>query len=515
LLEREPVTASRVARPEGDARFSQLPQPTERTFRTHGESVGIPSPVTLLTELGVREWFAPLRAGAETAAAQRSGMPMDALALPTLALQVVDRRPAGERPVYDLAVDDLHAFMAGTVAVHNCIGNSGPLPEPVAEAVKANDLVVAAVLSGNRNFEGRIHPQVRASFLASPPLVVAFALAGTVDVDLTTDPLGEDPNGQPVYLRDIWPSTAEITATMAQVVKPEQFTAEYAHVFDGDDLWRALPVPSAHEFEWDPASTYVRQPPFVQHLAAEPASLTDITGARVLVSVGDSVTTDHISPAGSIPADSPAGRYLQTQGVAPRDFNSFGARRGNHEVLMRGTFGNIRLRNLLVPRKEGYWTCHLPDGQEMTIYDAAQQYQHEQVPLIVLAGKEYGTGSSRDWAAKGPLLLGVRATLAESYERIHRSNLIGMGILPLQFRSGEGRESLGLTGTETFDILGIAQDLTPGKLLTVRAHRADGTTVTFAVIARLDGPVDLEYYRQGGILPAVVRRLAHEHPATI
>jgi aconitate hydratase len=395
-----------------------------------------------------------------------------------------------------------------------CIGNSGPLPEPVAAAVKEKDLVVAAVLSGNRNFEGRIHPQVRASFLASPPLVVAYALAGRVDLDLTSEPLGEDPNGQPVYLREIWPSLAEINATLGRVLKPEQFQEDYAHVFDGDERWRALPVPATREFEWDPGSTYVREPPFVKDLAPEPAPLTDITGARVLVSVGDSVTTDHISPAGSIPPDSPAGRYLQERGVAPRDFNSYGARRGNHEVMMRGTFGNIRLRNQLVPGKEGYWTQHLPDGEVMTIYDAAMRYQAEGTPLLIIAGKEYGSGSSRDWAAKGTLLLGVLATLAESYERIHRSNLVGMGVLPLQFKPGESRETLGLTGREVFEVAGIAEGLEPGKLLTVRARREDGTTLSFEAVARLDGPVDIEYYRQGGILPAVLRRLAREHPAT-
>ena len=394
-----------------------------------------------------------------------------------------------------------------------CIGNSGPLPDPVASAVVDNDLVVAAVLSGNRNFEGRIHPQVRASFLASPPLVVAYALAGTVDIDLTSEPLGTDPNGQPVYLRDIWPSQADISETLARVLKPEQFKEDYAHVFDGDDHWRALPVPASQEFEWNPESTYVREPPFVKDLTPEPGPLADITGARVLVSLGDSITTDHISPAGSFGPDSPAGRYLQEHGVKPRDFNSYGARRGNHEVMMRGTFANIRLRNQLIPEKEGYWTRHLPDGEEMTIYDASQRYIGEGTPLVVIAGKAYGSGSSRDWAAKGVLLLGVKATLAESYERIHRSNLVGMGVLPLQFKRGENRESLGLTGRETFDITGIADGLAPGKTLTLRATREDGTTLDFEAIARLDGPVDLEYYRQGGILPAVLRRLAREHPA--
>jgi aconitate hydratase len=426
----------------------------------------------------------------------------------------------GSRAVVDYLTDAellpyleaLHFHLVG-YGCTTCIGNSGPLPDPVADAVKADDLVVAAVLSGNRNFEGRIHPQVRASFLASPPLVVAFALAGTVDTDLTTEPLGDDPNGAPVYLRDIWPSASEISETLSRVLKPEQFSEGYAHVFDGDELWRALPVPAGNEFAWAPDSTYVREPPFVQGLAAEPAPVEDIVGARVLVSVGDSVTTDHISPAGSIPLESPAGKYLQDHGVTQREFNSYGARRGNHEVMMRGTFGNIRLRNTLAEGKEGYWTRHQPDGDEMTIYDAAMRYQQEGVPLLVLAGKEYGTGSSRDWAAKGVQLLGVRATLAESYERIHRSNLVGMGVLPLQFQPGASRESLGLTGRERFDISGIAQDLTPGKLVRVRATAEDGTTKEFDVIARLDGPIDVQYYRQGGILPAVLRRLAREHPA--
>jgi aconitate hydratase len=393
-----------------------------------------------------------------------------------------------------------------------CIGNSGPLPEPVAEAVKDNELVVAAVLSGNRNFDGRIHPQVSASFLASPPLVVAFALAGTVDIDLTSEPLGQDPNGQPVYLRDVWPTQQEIAQTMARVVRPEQFREDYAHVFEGDERWRALPVPASAEFRWDPDSTYVREPPFFASLRTEPASPTDITGARVLVMVGDSVTTDHISPAGAIPKDSPAGRYLIEHGVEPRDFNSYGARRGNHEVMMRGTFGNIRLRNQLVPGGEGYWTQHLPDGDLMTIYDAAMRYQSEGLPLLVIAGKAYGSGSSRDWAAKGPMLLGVSAVLAEGYERIHRSNLVGMGVMPLQFKAGENAQTLGLTGREAFDVQGIAENLAPGKIVAVRATREDGSAVTFEAVARLDSSVEIDYYRQGGILPAVLRRLAREHP---
>ena len=389
-----------------------------------------------------------------------------------------------------------------------CIGNSGPLPEPVSQAITEGDLVVSAVLSGNRNFEGRVHGEVRANYLASPPLVVAFALAGTVDIDLTSDPLGHDPNGQAVYLRDIWPSQDEIVQTLRAVVAPEQFQREYAQVFTGDERWQTLPVPAGDRFAWDDASTYVRKPPFFEGLAKEPGALSDITDARALVVVGDSITTDHISPAGNFKADSPAGKYLTEKGVAPRDFNSYGARRGNHEVMMRGTFGNTRLKNVLADGKEGFWTRHLPDGELLPIYDAAMQYQAEGTPLIILAGKDYGMGSSRDWAAKGTLLLGARAAIAESFERIHRSNLVGMGVLPLQFQEGQTRESLGLTGREQFTITGIAADLTPHKLVQVHATREDGAAVDFEAIARLDSAIDIEYYRHGGILPFVLRRLA-------
>ncbi|MDI3339343.1 MAG: aconitate hydratase AcnA [Sphaerobacter sp.] len=392
-----------------------------------------------------------------------------------------------------------------------CIGNSGPLPEPVAKAVQEHDLVVAAVLSGNRNFEGRIHPLARASYLASPPLVVAYALAGTLNIDLTTEPIGYDPNGEPVYLREIWPSTEEIRETMARAVTPELFRERYADVFRGDEHWQALPLPEQSElFAWDPNSTYVREPSFFQELSLEPRPLSDIRGGRVLVYLGDSVTTDHISPAGSIAIDSPAGRYLIEHGVEPRSFNSYGSRRGNHEVMVRGTFANIRLRNKLAGGREGNWTTHLPSGELMTIYDAAMRYQEAGTPLVVLAGAEYGSGSSRDWAAKGPLLLGVRAVIAQSYERIHRSNLIGMGILPLQFEQGQSAESLGLTGHEVFDIQGIAEGLSPRKRLTVRATREDGSTVDFPVIVRIDSPTEVEYYRHGGILPMVLRRLVQQ-----
>jgi aconitate hydratase len=384
-----------------------------------------------------------------------------------------------------------------------CIGNSGPLIPEVSQAVADGDLAVCSVLSGNRNFEGRINPDVRMNYLASPPLVVAYAIAGTVDIDLLNDPLGEDEDGQPVYLRDIWPSTDEIERTVERSVDAQMFEERYADVFTGDHRWAALTDEASGErFAWDSSSTYVQQPPFFLGMDAEPAPVEDIRDARVLAWLGDSTTTDHISPAGAIKADSPAGRYLQEEGVEPRDFNSFGARRGNHEVMMRGTFGNIRLRNRLVGR-EGGWTRTLPDGEELPIFDAAERYREQGTPLVVLAGKEYGSGSSRDWAAKGTLLLGVRAVIAESYERIHRSNLIGMGVLPLQLAAGTTLEDLGLSGEETFTIEGLA-DLQPGATVTVRT---DGGT-EFEALARIDTPTELDYYRHGGILPYVLRELA-------
>ena len=427
--------------------------------------------------------------------------------MPTLALQVVERRPAGRREVFDLAVNDQHAFVAGTVAVHNCIGNSGPLSEPVAEAVQDNDLVVAAVLSGNRNFEGRIHPQVRASFLASPPLVVAYALAGTVDIDLTKEPIGTDANGEVVFLHELWPTPDEVLEVVAKSVTPELFERNYAQVFDGDEHWRSLPNTEGELFKWDPSSTYIQEPPFFQNMPLEPELVKDIRGARVLAMLDDSITTDHISPAGSFASTSPAGKYLIEHGVEKRDFNTYGARRGNHEVMVRGTFGNIRLRNRMVPGIEGYYTVHLPDGEQTTIDEASARYQQEDVPLLVIAGKEYGSGSSRDWAAKGPLLLGVRAAIAESFERIHRSNLVGMGILPLQFKPEENKESLGLTGREVYDIEGIEKGLTPHQEVTVKVTRVDGSSFSFQTIARLDSPIDVTYYSNGGILLTVLRRL--------
>jgi aconitate hydratase len=389
-----------------------------------------------------------------------------------------------------------------------CIGNSGPLDEPIAAAVEQHDLVVAAVLSGNRNFEGRIHPLARASYLASPPLVVAFALAGRVDIDLTSEPLGHAADGTPVFLADIWPSLDEIRSVIGSAIDPDLFRRTYAVVFEGDERWRALPIPAGDRYAWDPESSYIAKPPFFDGLAFDAAPVTDIAGARALAVLGDSVTTDHISPAGSIAAWSPAGQWLQDRGIGPLEFNSYGARRGHHEVMMRGTFGNIRLRNRLVEGTEGPYTVHLPDGEQTFIYDAAMRYAAEGVPLVVLAGREYGSGSSRDWAAKGTALLGVRAVIAESYERIHRSNLVGMGVLPLQFKPGDSVTSLGLTGRETFAVGGLEAGLGPRASVTVRVTGEDGRERRFEAIARLDGPIEVDYYRQGGILPAVLRRLA-------
>jgi aconitate hydratase len=387
-----------------------------------------------------------------------------------------------------------------------CIGNSGPLPEPIQEAIRANGLVAAAVLSGNRNFEGRINPDTRANYLASPPLVVAYAIAGRIDIDFASEPLGKDPSGADVFLRDVWPSPAEIRAVVERTVRAEKFAREYADVFAGDERWRAIPVPAGDRFAWDAASTYVRRPPFFEAMTDRPAPLADILGARVLAVLGDSVTTDHISPAGSIPRESPAGAYLVERGVPPKEFNSYGARRGNHEVMMRGTFGNVRLRNALAPGTEGGWTTYPPGGEPLPIFEAAARYGAAGIPLLVLAGKEYGSGSSRDWAAKGTAMLGVRAVIAESFERIHRSNLIGMGVLPLQFAPGETRESLGLAGTETFDVRGIPA-LRPGARLTVSARGEGSGSRVFEAVARIDTPAELEYYEHGGILPYVLRAL--------
>jgi aconitate hydratase len=388
-----------------------------------------------------------------------------------------------------------------------CIGNSGPLPTPIEKALRENDLVAASVLSGNRNFEGRIHPLSRANYLASPPLVVAYALAGRIDIDFEKEPIGSDSGGRPVYLRDIWPSQEEIKDAIHLSLNPDMFRERYARVSEGDANWSALPIPEGNLYAWDDSSTYIKNPPFFDGLSAESPPISNIEKARVIALLGDSVTTDHISPAGAILSSSPAGRYLTSLGVATSDYNSYGSRRGNHEVMMRGTFANIRIKNQLIPGSEGGITVYFPGAEKLSIYDAAQKYREDRTPLLVIAGKEYGTGSSRDWAAKGTFLLGIRAVIAESYERIHRSNLIGMGVLPLQFMPGQSARSLGLNGSETFSITGLDDSLAPGQRLDVTVTALDRTQSSFQVLARLDSEAEVHYYRNGGILHAVLRQM--------
>jgi aconitate hydratase len=387
-----------------------------------------------------------------------------------------------------------------------CIGNSGPLRPEISEAVRAGDIVATSVLSGNRNFEGRVHAEVKMNFLASPPLVVAYALAGTMDIDLNAEPIGTGADGQPVFLKDIWPSAHEVATTVGAAVDSAMFKKSYSSVFAGDAIWQAIEVPKEEVYRWEPSSTYVRNPPYFTGMTMTPSAVADIRGARALAVLGDSVTTDHISPAGNIAKSSPAAKYLMAEGVQPADFNQYGARRGNHEVMMRGTFANIRLRNLMLPGTEGGVTLHVPTGEQMSIYDAAMKYKAEGTPLVVLAGKEYGTGSSRDWAAKGTMLLGIKAVIAESFERIHRSNLIGMGVLPLQFKDGQNAQALGLTGQESFEIIGLNGGA--AKVVTVVATPASGAPVKFEARVRIDTPKEREYYQHGGILQYVIRQLA-------
>jgi 3-isopropylmalate dehydratase small subunit len=514
---------------EGHDRFSRLPRAAARKFQPlHRQSAGFPAPAELFEQIGARGWFAALLPrvgedgfdtiddldanldedahGSEIAEGKRYCVAKESLEAPTFALAVIDRREAGVRRVFDLAVDDLNAFVAGGVAVHNCIGNSGPLPNEIAEALQTTDIVACSVLSGNRNFEGRIHPQVKMNFLASPPLVVAYALAGNMRVDLYKDPLGRDENGQPVYLRDIWPSTQEIHGLIAKHVTSTMFKSSYADVFEGDDNWKGIDTPAGENFAWDESSTYVKNPPYFAGMTLETGTPQDIKGAHVLALLGDSVTTDHISPAGNIAVNSPAGQYLMSLGVERKDFNSYGSRRGNQEVMMRGTFANIRLRNKLAPGTEGGVTIHVPSGEQMFIYDASMKYQAAGMPLVILTGKEYGAGSSRDWAAKGTALLGVRAVIAESYERIHRSNLIGMGVVPLEFCDGESAESLGLTGHEKFDIVGLGIERVKG--VQVAATAPDGSMKQFTAKVRIDTPKEQDYFIHGGILHYVLRQLA-------
>jgi hypothetical protein len=507
LMTHETVAFPHYALLEGHDRFQGLPTRESRRFRAlHRELCDFPSPVELLEQIGARRWFARLETRTAAQGAKRYCTDKESLSLPTLSLTVIDRRPAGSRTVFDISVRELHAFVAGTVCVHNCIGNSGPLKPEISAAVKQGDLTACAVLSGNRNFEGRVHPEVRMNFLASPPLVVAYALAGSLDVDLTTEPLGTGKDGKPVHLADIWPSDAEVQETLKRSIDSQMFRHSYASVFQGDENWAGIQVPAGKRYAWDEKSTYVKNPPYFEGMTMTPPPLADVKGARALAVLGDSVTTDHISPAGNISRSSPAARYLVDQGVQPKDFNSYGARRGNHEVMMRGTFANIRLRNLMVPGVEGGVSVHLPDGDQASIYDVAMRYKGEGTPLVVLAGREYGTGSSRDWAAKGTMLLGVKAVIAESFERIHRSNLIGMGVAPLQFRPGQNVASLGLTGREVFDIVGLGRG--DAREVTVTATPPGGAPRQFTARVRIDTPKEREYFRHGGILQYVLRQLA-------
>jgi aconitase A len=517
---------------EGHDRFDRLPKPETKFVPLHRESCGFPSPAALFEQIGARSWFAALQPRRGAAGEPHNEIPelqardtiddpstddsieepksycveKEALDAPTFALAVVDRRKVGVRPVYDMAVDDLNTFVAGTILVSNCIGNSGPLPDEIAAALQKSDVVACSVLSGNRNFEGRIHPQVKMNFLASPPLVVAYAIAGNMKLDLYKDPLGIGNDGKPVYLKDVWPSTKEIHELIAKHVTSAQFKASYSSVFLGDANWQAVATPKGENFTWSDDSTYVKNPPYFDGMTMKTGTPQNIKGARVLAMLGDSVTTDHISPAGNIASGSPAAKYLESLGVTKKDFNSYGARRGNHEVMVRGTFANIRLKNLLVPGTEGGVTVHIPSGAPLSIYEAAMKYQAEKTPLVIFAGKEYGAGSSRDWAAKGTALLGVKAVIAESYERIHRSNLIGMGVVPLQFRDGDTAASLNLTGKETFDIEGLG--LQRSKEVKVTATGADGTKKQFMAVVRIDTPKEQEYFIHGGILQYVLRQLA-------
>ena len=488
---------------EGYDRYGRLPASVD--FKPlHRESAGFPSLSEEMTQIGAGDWLSTEDSPRDR---PRYICYKGDTTVPMLSLAVLGVREAGQRPVYDLSVAGAQAFVAGGVCVHNCIGNSGPLDPNIEEAIAEADLIVASVLSGNRNFEGRVHQNVQANFLASPPLVVAYALAGTVDIDLTTEPIDKGKDGQDVYLKDIWPSDAEIRETMQRCITPQMFRDRYADATE-EPRWDAIDAVESDLYPWSAESTYIQLPSFFEGLAPEVSPIESIQGARVLLKLGDSVTTDHISPAGAFPTEGPAGQYLVERGVEPWDFNSFGSRRGNHEVMMRGTFANVRIRNQIAPGTEGGYSKHQPSGEVGFVYDVAMRYKKEGTPLIVLAGSQYGTGSSRDWAAKGVFLLGVKAVIATSFERIHRSNLVGMGVLPLCFLDGQSAATLGLDGSEVFDFPGLTDAVKPLQTLEVVARRADGAAVTFEVTVRLDTPVEVDYYRNGGILQTVVRNLA-------
>ena len=501
-----PLVSSHYGLLEGYDRFSRLPKRTGRKFHPlHRESCDFPSPSTLFKELGVRDWFAPFQEGGQADHVKHYCVDKEEKSLPTMSLRVVDRRSAGRKLVYDLAVDELHAFIAGTVAVHNCIGNSGPLAPETEQAIKDRDLYTVAVLSGNRNFDGRIHPLVKGSFLMSPMLVVAYALAGRIDFNFESTPLGRATDGKLVYLRELWPSITEIKQAVQRSLNPSLFTKRYSDAMKGDYRWEVLTSFTDDVYHWAESSTYIRRPAWFEPSLVGSAK-RDIVGAKALAVLDDKVTTDHISPAGTVPVDSPAGSYLKEKGVDLLQLSTYGSRRGNHEVMVRGGFSNIRLRNALAGGKEGGYTKHLPDGRIRSIYDAAMLYAESGTPLIIIAGKQYGAGSSRDWAAKAPKLLGVRAVLAETFERIHRSNLVAMGVIPLQFKDGDSAKSLGLTGEETFDIQGIAGLSAPKQWVDVVAHAGSGDK-KFSVLVRVDNDTEMEYLGQGGVLPYVFGKL--------
>lgn len=504
-----PVVFPHYALLEGYDRFSRLPNEGARKFQPiHRNKCEFPSPVELFKELGVREWFAPLHRREEAEHTRHYCVEKESLTLPTFSLRVVARKPAGQRLVYDLSIESLHAFIAGTVAVHNCIGNSGPLPEPVSKAIKENSLTTAAVLSGNRNFEARIHQEVRANYLMSPPLVVAYAIAGTVLKDLSKDPLGKDANGQLVYLKDIWPSNKQVSDHIT-AISTQMFRSRYAEVYNQNSDWNKLEAPKGQMYHWEDKSTYIKLPPYFKNFGAKLSSgeseIEDIKEARPLLILGDYVTTDHISPAGAFSSKSVAGKYLSSLGVSEHDYNSYGSRRGNHFVMIRGTFANPRIKNMILGGVEGAQTKHFPDGEVLSIYDASQKYQTENTPLIVVAGKGFGTGSSRDWAAKGQKLLGIKAVVAESFERIHRSNLVGMGVLPLQLADGVTVKSLGLDGSEIYDITGLEVAVESGSPAKLTITRKSGEKVTKELKVRLDSQVEKEYYKSGGILDYVLK----------
>jgi hypothetical protein len=500
-----PVVFPHYALLEGHDRFTRLPNADGRRFRPlHRVNYEFPSPVQLFTELGVREWFAP-NASEKPDGDKRYCVEKEATTLPTFSLRVLERRQAGPKVVYDLTVEDIHAFVAGTIAVHNCIGNSGPLAPEIEKTIKERDIYAVAVLSGNRNFDGRIHPLAKGSFLMSPMLVVPYALAGRIDFDFRSTPLGVGSNGKPVYLKDLWPTLDEVKRTVQASLNPGLYAKRYADAMKGDEKWERLTSFEDEVYHWEDKSTYIRNPPwFGPSLAG--SSKGDIIGARALAVFEDKVTTDHISPAGTIPVDSPAGTYLRDRGVGLIHLSTYGSRRGNHEVMVRGGFSNIRLRNLLAKGKEGGYTSHYPDGSVMSIYDAAMKYAEERVPLVILAGKQYGAGSSRDWAAKAPRLLGVRAVIAESFERIHRSNLVAMGVVPLQFKQGEGVKQLGLTGEETFDVMGLEGMAAPKQWVDVVAKGKEGEK-GFKALSRVDNETEMKYLEAGGVLPYVFEGL--------